>query len=59
MNEGQENITYKGPKVGRSLMHSRNIQEIKWSREGLKTNFQDSSGKSVKEMGLPSVLGSH
>lgn len=35
-NEGY--TIYKGLKVRISLLHSRNIEEIKWSREGFKRN---------------------
>lgn len=48
LNGGQESISgstgYKGPKAGRNLMHSRNLQEINRPREKLKGDFQDCTG---------------
>lgn len=46
MSEGRESVSDlgytmdKGHEVGISLVHSRNIQEIKWAREGLKGIFR-------------------
>ena len=48
LDEGQENITNKSPKMRISLAHSRNKQEVKWCREGVKMNFQDAKRKSTK-----------
>lgn len=66
LSEGRESVSDlghtmdKGHEVGISLVHSRNTQEIKWAREGLKRNFQAPVGNKVsKEISLSSGLRSH